>query len=123
MSAHAFWATSGCQSLSLVGERVKPPCKHNTEKKSNCGYFTPTRPNECEHDRKHNRQESSHNLVCVAEWSVKPYGAECPGDSNHGREKTEQLTNPANHSHQILQYRHNDSRAQQSTRSTTGHRK
>src|SRR6266480_492204 len=22
MSAHAFWATSGCQSLSLVGERV-----------------------------------------------------------------------------------------------------
>src|SRR5947208_3589339 len=88
--------------VTIVGWRKRqPPCKHNTEKKSNCGYLAPKRPNECERDRKCDRQESSHKLVCVAERSVKPYRAECPDNNNDSREKNEQLTDPANNSHQI----------------------
>src|SRR5207249_4635248 len=89
----------------------QPPCKHNTEKKSNCGYLAPKRPGECERNRKCNCQECSYNLVCVAEWTVKPYGAECPSNSNHGCEEDEQLTDPANNSQQILNCGHNGSRA------------
>src|SRR4030095_7518675 len=103
--------------VAIIGWRKRqPPCKHNTEKKNNCGYLAPQRPNECEYDRKSNCQEPSRNLVCVSERSVEPYGAERPGNSNHGRDKNEHRTRPANHSHQILHYRHNDSGTQQERR-------
>src|SRR6266550_2932275 len=88
--------------VAIVGRRKRqPPCKHATKKKSNCAYFAPERPNEYQRSRGCDRQESSHNLVRISEWSVKPYGAECPGNSNDGREKNEQPTDPANQSHQI----------------------
>ena len=76
----------------------------DTENKSNCAYFAPEWPNECQRSRKYNRQESGHNFVCIAERSVKPYGAECPGGGNDDCEEDEQLANPANNTHQILHY-------------------
>src|SRR6266702_8197214 len=88
--------------VAIVGRRkCQPPCKYDTEKKSNCPYLAPKWPNECERDRKYNRKESSHNLVCIAEWSVKPHSTECPGSSNDDCEENEQSTDPANDSHQI----------------------
>src|SRR5881398_2384948 len=69
--------------VAIVGRRKRqPPCKHDTENKSNCAYFAPEWPNECQRSRKYNRQESGHNFVCIAERSVKPYCTKCPGGGN-----------------------------------------
>src|SRR4029453_6695931 len=91
--------------VAIVGWRKRqPPCKYATEKQRDNTYFARKSPNDYCHRRGKNRQKSSHNLVCNAEWSVKPHGAKCPGDSNYGRGKDEQLTDPANGSHQIFHY-------------------
>src|SRR5882724_10019376 len=56
----------------------EPPAKHATEKQCDDGYFAPEVPDEYERERNRYRQQSSYNLVCIAEWSVIPRGAEGP---------------------------------------------
>src|SRR5205807_8791450 len=90
---------------AIVRRRKRhPPCEHATEKQRANAYFTPEPPNEYQRSHGCQRQESSYNLVRIAEWSIKPHSAKCPGNSNDGGEEDEQLTDPANDSHQIMHY-------------------
>src|SRR5206468_517906 len=91
--------------VAVVGRRKRPPpSKHNAEKKGDCSYLAPKRFDECERNRKSDRQESSRDLICFSERSVKPYCAECPRYSKDGGDKNEQLTDPVNYSHHTVHY-------------------
>src|SRR5437773_3986195 len=88
--------------VAIVGRRKgQPPNEHASKKQSNGAYFAPEWPNEYQGNCGCYRQESSHDFVCIAEWSVKPYCTKCPGGGNDGGEEEEQLTDPANDSHHI----------------------
>src|SRR5437588_1006937 len=99
--------------VAIVGRRKRqPPDEHAGKEHDEDAQLSPERPNEYQDDHGSQRHESSHNLVCISEWSIKPHRAKCPYYSNDGRDKNEQLTDPANKPHQIFHYAHNDSPAQ-----------
>src|SRR5436309_12289284 len=100
-----------------------PPAKHATEKQCNNGYFAPEVSDEYERDRNRYRQQSSYNLVCIAEWSVIPHGAKRPNGSNDEYKEDKRLTDPPHDPHEILRYAHNESSVQLITRSTIHERR
>jgi len=106
-------------SIAVIGRlECEPPAKHATEKQCDDGYFAPEVPDEYERERNRYRQQSSYNLVCIAEWSVIPGGAEGPNGSKDEYKEDKRLTDPLHDPHEILRYAHNDSSAQLITRST-----
>ncbi|PYK63693.1 MAG: hypothetical protein DME50_17000 [Verrucomicrobia bacterium] len=71
--------------VAIVGRRKRqPPDEHAAKERDKDNQLSPESPNEYEDEHERDREQYRRHPVARSEWSVKPYGAKCPGNSNAG---------------------------------------